>query len=87
MGGGKREGERRNIDQLLPVGTLTGDQTHNLGVRDDASTNWPTRPGPFTFLKNNLINLSDFSRTQALGGQELYLIFLITVAPEPGAES
>ena len=52
------EGER-NIDQLPPIRTPTGDQTHNLGmcpdqesnpqafgVQDSAPMHWATQPGP-----------------------------------------
>ena len=55
----ERERIVRNIDWLLPIHTLTGDQTHNLGtcpdqesnlqplgVRDDAPVNGATWPGP-----------------------------------------
>ena len=55
----EREKERgRNIDHLLPVHALMGDQTHNLGlcpdpesnmqtfgVQEDAPTNCATQPG------------------------------------------
>ena len=62
--GGERETERernidvRNIDQLPPPHTPTGDWTQNLGmylvhesnlqpfgVQGNASTNWATQPG------------------------------------------
>ena len=59
--GREREGEKRwcerNISQLPPVHTLTGDQTYSLGMcfdqesnlqpfgeQDNAPTNWATWP-------------------------------------------
>ena len=36
----EKEREReRDIDQLLPIGSLTGDQTHNLGMYPDQGSN------------------------------------------------
>ena len=66
-GGGERRGQERrgcerNIHQLPPAGTLTGDQTQprymhwpgiepaTFGAWDDSSTNCATRPGLTLFL-------------------------------------
>ena len=50
----------RNVNQVPPICTLTGDGTHNLGmcpdwelnpqpfgVQDDATSNWAAQPGLF----------------------------------------
>ena len=71
---GEREKEggtttwERNIDQLPPICTATGDGTHNLGTipdwelnpqpfdkPDDAPTYWTTWPGLNSLFKINIL--------------------------------